>query len=60
MLLDHKELKAALDGMYWDHGAFAVKMISSDKNAVLRAIAEFKRTLQPFVLILVQFLKMLK
>ena len=48
MLLDHKELKAALDGMYWDHGAFAVKMISSDKNAVLRAIAEFKRTLPAF------------
>ncbi|MDO5352773.1 MAG: hypothetical protein Q4E81_08100 [Succinatimonas sp.] len=48
MLLDHKELKAVLDGMYWDHGDFAVKMISSDKNAIPRAITEFKRSLPAF------------
>ena len=48
MLLDHEELRAVLDGMYWDHGAFAVKMISSDKNAVSRAVTEFKRSLPAF------------
>lgn len=48
MLLDHKELKAVLDGMYWDRGAFAVKMVPPDKNAVPRAVSEFKRSLPAF------------
>jgi hypothetical protein len=48
MILDHKELGVQLDGMYWDHGDFAINLKSADKNAVVRAVSEFKRVLPSF------------